>query len=139
MALQLSQLMEATHQNRERDQREQDAAITVQVAVKEPDVDLCGEEPKRHNPNRVCEHRNRNGQQCETDLRSQGLQEQVSDQKTGDEQSTSGMNGSGGRDRSATVCRSLISKNYSNTLLGRNRAKASGVRRAPAVRRNRGS
>ena len=66
-ALQLSQQIEATHQN-ESDQRKQDAAITVQVAVKEPNVDLCGEEPKRHNANRVREHRNRNGQERQVDL-----------------------------------------------------------------------
>ena len=91
--LQLSQQAEATHQSSESNQREKDAAITVQVAVKKPHVDPCGKEPKRHNANRVSEHRNRNGQEGQADLDSQGTEEQVADQKTGDEQSTSGMNG----------------------------------------------
>jgi hypothetical protein len=65
----------------------------LQVTVNKPDVDLCGEEPKRHNANRTREHRYRNGQKGQVDLHAEGTLEQVAYQKTADEENTSGMNG----------------------------------------------
>src|ERR1019366_5215043 len=84
---------EAGHQDGEGDQGEQDATSVMQVARKESRVHVSAEKPKRHNPHRVGEHGNGNRQDAQAELRLDGFQEHVGHQKTGDEQSPGGMDG----------------------------------------------